>query len=387
MSKSKGRRAHASASFNQSSTSGINHSHDGVFDGDHWEKQHGGGGGPFFNNNNNFSAPSPTTTSFDPMPQQKQHSGFAFEPPPPFVQPPSNESAEFKLNVENDRLRLEKILLEKKLSVFQEEVTRLLQERDHYRTLLLDEQEAVLKTEQSAIDAKVGLLMEKQKTQRLEEEVRLHASQAQQIQQDMTQFKGLWVQQEKQMLDRVTSLTGDVQRLSVERATLLEQVEKLKFELERVKNLDSTKTNPLENQLLRDEVQTLKLSNKEKAEAISKLEKEKAILEKELSSRPQKEETSKAQAAARQMVDGVYKDLVHLCNTQGAAVFLKHIYSTYPPKDDSVLLDTAPITAQLKRALLVYHEDKQDAIMYGQYWLALCHVICSVINDLRQKMQ
>jgi len=77
----------------------------------------------------------------------------------------------------------------------------------------------------------------------------------------------------------------------------------------------------------------------------------------------------------------------------GVANILRHLYKTYPPKNENNKLDEEALAAALKddemkgiKKILVtaiqhYHPDKQDKDKFGMKWSVLCEEITKVLNS------
>ncbi len=73
---------------------------------------------------------------------------------------------------------------------------------------------------------------------------------------------------------------------------------------------------------------------------------------------------------------------------KGARQFLRTLYRKWPPKDGQTLGDLSDrnLDGTLKKALVAYHHDKQDALLYGVVWISMCTQICSMINNARASL-
>ena len=68
--------------------------------------------------------------------------------------------------------------------------------------------------------------------------------------------------------------------------------------------------------------------------------------------------------------------------------FLRHVYKTYPPKNEEHKLDanlgdldTKSTKKLILSAIAHYHPDKQDQEKYGLKWVVLCEEITKVLNN------
>ena len=68
--------------------------------------------------------------------------------------------------------------------------------------------------------------------------------------------------------------------------------------------------------------------------------------------------------------------------------FLRHVYKTYPPKNEEHKLDPnlGELDTKSEKKLILsaishYHPDKQDQQKYGLKWVLLCEEITKVLNN------
>ena len=97
------------------------------------------------------------------------------------------------------------------------------------------------------------------------------------------------------------------------------------------------------------------------------------------------DEAKKKEVEAKKVIQNDVEDLERTLQREGVRAFLKMLYRKWPPKNGQVLGDLGDRSLErtLKSALVAYHHDKQDQLMYGVAWTTLCTQICSMINNAR----
>lgn len=172
---------------------------------------------------------------------------------------------------------------------------------------------------------------------------------------------------------------------SLRPAEVEEEIAALKAEIQRERSSKDVEVQKADK-MWKERMQAAEAELRDARKTLEEWKVERAVLDRAASLWRKREEHVKAkEAEAREQLAKECAELEEMAEREGIKVFLKHIYSRYPPKQKGKSLGALnQLDRTLKQALMHYHVDKQDVDVWGLSWVVLCKTICQIINNARE---